>query len=143
MHAHVHTHTHARTCARTHTHTHTHTHSLFLIQLSVDGHLGCFHVLVNYMCWSACLDLVFLFYSRYPGIEFPNEILMKFSMKFIHTNEPNTLRLKTLCFNKPVTMQQVQMITNGALLFTGHNYIALDTDSLPRERPKASKMKEF
>ena len=28
----------------THTHTHTHTISFF-IYLSVDGHLGCFHVL--------------------------------------------------------------------------------------------------
>ena len=29
----------------THTHTHTHTHHIFLSQSSVDGHLGCFHVL--------------------------------------------------------------------------------------------------
>ena len=27
------------------THTHTRTHHIFLIQLSVDGHLGCYYVL--------------------------------------------------------------------------------------------------
>ena len=94
-------------CMHSRTHTHTHTDTFFLIQLSVDGHLGCFCALVNSICWSACLNLVFWVFSRYPGIEFSNKILMKFSMKFIHTNESNILRLKTLCFNKPITMQQV------------------------------------
>ena len=39
----THTHTHTQ---HTHTHTHTHTHPcIFLSQLSVDGHMGCFCIL--------------------------------------------------------------------------------------------------
>ena len=32
-------------CVYLYTHTHTHTHHIFFIHSSVDGHLGCFHVL--------------------------------------------------------------------------------------------------
>ena len=32
-------------CIHTHTHTHTHTYTSFSIHLSVDGHLGCSHIL--------------------------------------------------------------------------------------------------
>ena len=39
MYIYTHTHTH------THTHIHTHTYHIFFIHPSLDGHLGCFHVL--------------------------------------------------------------------------------------------------
>ena len=45
-HRHTHTDTHTQTHRHRHTHTHTHTHCIFFVHLSLNAHLGCFHILV-------------------------------------------------------------------------------------------------
>ena len=57
----------------THTHTHRHTHHIFCIRSSVDGHLGCFHVLVimnnaavNIRAHVSFCTSVFVFFTCVP-----------------------------------------------------------------------------
>ena len=52
----------------THTHTHTHTHTVYFIQSSVDGHLGCFYFLaivniaaMNVGVYNIFLEMMFSF----------------------------------------------------------------------------------
>ena len=56
-----------------HTHTHTHTHHIFCICSSVDGHLGCYHVLVivnnaavNIRAHVSFCTTVFVFFACIP-----------------------------------------------------------------------------
>ena len=57
----------------THTHTHTHIHYIFFIHSSVDGHIGCFHVLaivnsaaMNIGVCVSFLIRVFVFFGYMP-----------------------------------------------------------------------------
>ena len=66
-------------------HIYTHIYHIFFIHSSVDGHLGCFHILdiVNNAAMNIGVHLsfqisVFIFLDIYPGVEFMDHIFVLF-----------------------------------------------------------------